>query len=348
MWKIAAIVILWMGVFSAMNESVAKGVVGTIKSGAQSAGRFAMKAFRYAPVFPVKVDSDGDGQLTEKDRNATFADLANMTKIPSQIFDQKERQSREDIRNHAKSVLNIDLGGKTADLRDFEAIKPTDAHAIKGALEKVAQGDSELTSDERKRIVNHLKEGRHLEEGRANQMMKLDDDQFRSALNDRTYVKNREIRDGNYNYRAKAEPTKGPSAETLSGEKAAVHVGNQMSKVVNNKIEAVTDNNDKGKLDARTSLYSMIENISGDSGTTEKVLSELETQSDRIDDGKDKGKMKAEIEALGKFIKDTNGLDELQGAIGRAKKEGDEETRVGYFKAISEAVSKGEEGVAEL
>ena len=56
MWKIMVVVILWIWVFAAMDESIAKGAVGTIKGLAQRAGQFTLRGLRYAPIFPVKVD----------------------------------------------------------------------------------------------------------------------------------------------------------------------------------------------------------------------------------------------------------------------------------------------------
>lgn len=59
MWKIAAIVILWKGVFAAMDETLAGDVVDKLEKGTERVGKFALKAFRYAPIFPTKVDLDG-------------------------------------------------------------------------------------------------------------------------------------------------------------------------------------------------------------------------------------------------------------------------------------------------
>jgi len=158
MWKIAAIVILWTGVFSAMNDSIANGVVNTIKDGAKSTGKFALKAFRYAPIFPVKIDTDGDGELTEKDRNASFEDLANMAKMPQLMMDDAERKSRERIRDHAKTILEIDLDSGTGAMHDFENTNNKNIPMLKQALEKATQNDPELIPEERKKIVNKLKD----------------------------------------------------------------------------------------------------------------------------------------------------------------------------------------------
>ena len=195
--------VLWMGVFAAMKESVAQGIVNTIQTGAENTARFALKAFRYAPIFPIKIDRNEDGDTDDAgEQFGSFADVVNLSKIPSMYMDKKEQDSRDDIRKHAKSMLGIDLDGGTANMRDFLNTNNKNDVQLKQALERLTQGDSELTKDEIKKIVEHLQTGGHISSSNAAAMMKMDDAAFRKALNDQRYVTNRTLLDGIYNYNA--------------------------------------------------------------------------------------------------------------------------------------------------
>lgn len=252
MWKIAAIVILWMGVFAAMNDSIANGVVSTIKSGAESTGKFALKALRYAPVFPVKIDRNGDNDTNDKgEQMANFADLANMAKLPGQFFDSKEKESRDDVRKHAKSVFNIDLDGGTTNLREFEATSKTNPNVMKNALEKVTQGDSKLDRAERKRILDHLVTNGFMTQPNADLMIKMDEDKFRDALKNPNYVNSKDLNKGNYQYKAKNNDEQKEKLVKIESPKAKATVEQRLiGGEANDKIEAIkvsTDNNEKEK-----------------------------------------------------------------------------------------------------
>lgn len=95
MWKIATVVILWKGVFMAMDKSIAKETVDNIKDGTEKVGKFAMRAFRYAPIFPVKVDLNDDKK--ENDRMA-IGDLFQAPTVLGEQVNKLQQKSRERAR----------------------------------------------------------------------------------------------------------------------------------------------------------------------------------------------------------------------------------------------------------
>jgi len=94
MWKMAAIIILWMGVFAAMNDSIAKGVVSTIKGGAESTAKFALKSLRYAPVFPVKVDHDNNPDTPDTTEKFSLAGLSSLKTLAQESLDSSTYEQK--------------------------------------------------------------------------------------------------------------------------------------------------------------------------------------------------------------------------------------------------------------
>ena len=78
-----------------MDESIAKGAVGTIKGLAQRAGQFTLRGLRYAPIFPVKVD----GKKTTVGAAAIF----NMPKVLGEEFTKLDLASKDT----ARSILGL-------------------------------------------------------------------------------------------------------------------------------------------------------------------------------------------------------------------------------------------------
>ncbi len=71
MVAVGVIVIVWVGVFSAADETAAKGITGFIRDKAQSFGKFAAKLPTYAQVIPTKAG----GKVTLAQLESTISDI---------------------------------------------------------------------------------------------------------------------------------------------------------------------------------------------------------------------------------------------------------------------------------
>lgn len=69
-----------------------------------------MSAFKYAPVFPIKIDRNADGDFDDKrEKMATFQDIMHLGSIPKELMSREEERSKDAIRQHMKSQFGIDL-----------------------------------------------------------------------------------------------------------------------------------------------------------------------------------------------------------------------------------------------
>ncbi len=248
MWKIAAIVILWMGVFAAMKESVAAGVVETIKGGAEATGKFALKALRYAPVFPVKVDSDGDGKITDKDKTERFAfgDAFKMPAVLGEAVTKMETKSKD----RARGLLGIE---KPEHAKNMEGLEEAQTKPNKESyLKKVLAADTLTPQDQKKTLIALAKDGhfaikddssyknllKDIEDG------KLNTTQFKARLETDVMQKDPSKFNGHTkvaDYVGSATKPGGGSTEQLEGDAAVGHIQSRL----NSLDGAVRSNNNK-------------------------------------------------------------------------------------------------------
>lgn len=93
-----------------MDKSVAKGVVNKIKGATEKTVDFAMSAFKYAPIFPIKIDRNADGDFDDKgEKMANFQDIMHLGSVPKDWMALKDQESKDEVRKHVKEHLGIDL-----------------------------------------------------------------------------------------------------------------------------------------------------------------------------------------------------------------------------------------------
>ncbi|MBI2638650.1 hypothetical protein HYW83_03610 [Candidatus Peregrinibacteria bacterium] len=124
MVAVGVIVIVWMGVFSAADETAAKGITGFIRDKAQTFGKFAATLPTFAQVIPTK----SQGKVTLAQLGATLED------IPGRV--QRERGSSLFGKEFGglKNASNPTMLGKELGKAPHLAIKPEGWEALKNKL----------------------------------------------------------------------------------------------------------------------------------------------------------------------------------------------------------------------
>lgn len=101
-----AVVIIWVGVFAAASQTVASGIVQTIKSAGESTGKFLASAPVYATVIPIP-------GLKGK------ADLGTILSLPRALKNEYENRRQEKLRKFMRDDLKIGETPATKAKRDL-------------------------------------------------------------------------------------------------------------------------------------------------------------------------------------------------------------------------------------
>jgi len=104
---ICAVLIIWIGVFAAADQTVASSVTSTIKGAGESVGKFIAKTPLYMTTIPVPGMGDEKGDMS----------LMSLMKLPKMKANARDNKSSEQARDVGKHIgmLEADLGDKFED-----------------------------------------------------------------------------------------------------------------------------------------------------------------------------------------------------------------------------------------